>query len=243
MFGRHPDRWLAPYAEGLLPTAQASEVAGHVFGCQRCRRALERVRVGQQFASGLAPATAAGPSWRELAPLLDQPISRPPQPLRWALAAAAAIAVTAGSLAWHGPRPVEARASAPLEAIALDAHHASTRELRTGDDQQLQRWLTAGASLELALPSSNDHRQLLGAARLASGAVALGYRLDGAPVTLVIADAKTSADRKRIRHRTEGGLDVATWTRGSRSYALVSSLPGSVACTLCHALAGPAAVL
>src|SRR5205814_758114 len=61
IFAGHPTRWLAPYAEGLLPTAQASTVAGHVLGCQRCRRTLAKVRAWAAAASRAHIAWAISP--------------------------------------------------------------------------------------------------------------------------------------------------------------------------------------
>jgi hypothetical protein len=160
---------------------------------------------------------------------------------RWTFAAAAALVVVVGAMVWRGFGP--ARASAPLEALALDAHRSGTCELRTGDAQLAQGWLLERAGLEVSAPPSAEQRHLEGAARLAGGAVALAYRLGNEPVTLVMAAAAGTADRKRISRRTEGALEVASWTRGNRSYALVSRLRGAAACTLCHAIAGPAALL
>jgi uncharacterized protein YbaR (Trm112 family) len=242
MFGRHPTRWLAPYAEGLLPSAQASQIAGHVLCCPRCRRALDLVRTGQALAAALSPAPDEAPSWSELAPLLDAP-ARPVPAFRWAFAAAVAALVAAGGLAWRGFRSVEARASAPLEDLALDAHRDGTCELRTADAHLAESWLVERAGLEVSAPLSGGERHLQGAARLAGGAVALAYRLGEEPVTLVVAAAAATADRKRISRRTEGALEVASWSRGNRTYALVSRLRAGVACTLCHSAVGPAALL
>jgi hypothetical protein len=241
MFGRHPIRWLAPYAEGLVDTAHASGIAGHILCCTRCRRALELVRAGQALAGKLPEVPDAAPSWSELAPLLDAP-ARPTPAFRWTFAAAAALAVAVGGLAWRGFGPVEARASGPLEMAALEAHQSGAFELRSGDAGEIQRWAADQAGLELSAPPSSGERQLQGAARLAGGGVALEYRLGTEPVTLVIAAATATAERKRITRRSEGALEVASWTRGNRTYALVSRLRGA-ACTVCHAVAGPAAVL
>ena len=62
-------------------------------------------------------------------------------------------------------------------------------------------------------------------------------------VTLVIADAAADAPRKSVARRQVGDLQVASWTRGNRSYAVASRLRGDQACTVCHATSGPAAVL
>ena len=237
MFLRHPRRWLAPYAEGLLRPAQAASVASHVLRCGRCRRALDLVRTGQTLAQGLVQREAA-PTWRELAPLLDAPAPRTLAPLRWSLAAAAAVAVVVGGLAWRGPHPVEARASIALESLAVAAHRAEAPELRTSDHRLVQPWLD-----QVVVPATGEGRRLEGACRLAGGAVALGYRLGDQKVTLVIGQAAPGAGHQAVARRTEGDLQVASWTRGDRSYALVSRTGGDTACAVCHATAGPAAVL
>jgi hypothetical protein len=91
--------------------------------------------------------------------------------------------------------------------------------------------------------------RIVGAAELSPArAVALACRLDGQPVTLVIggggegARSSGAPAAKRVAHRSDGGLRVATWTQDGRSYALVSpaSVRAEAVCTLCH---GPRAVL
>src|SRR6185436_6810240 len=196
-------------------------------------------RAGQLLAARL-PERDAAPSWSELAPLLDAPAPRA-LPLRWVLAAAAAVVAAVGGLAWRSGAG-EARASAPLDALAVEAHRRGTCELRSDDAGLVERWVAEQTGLALEAPPSSEQHHLEGAARLAGGGVALGYRLGGEPVTLVVAAAAAGADRKRISRRTEGPLEVATWTRGTRAYALVSRLRGMAACTLCHA-AGSAALL
>jgi hypothetical protein len=238
MFGSHPTRWLAAYAEGLLPSGHAGQIAGHVLCCPRCRRALELVRDGQAAAARL-PLHDAAPTWSELVPLLDAPPPPASLPFRWALAVVTAVAALVGGLAWRGQGAKEAQASAPLEALAVEAHLTGACELRTDDPEVARRWLAEGGLAVSPPPSTAEHR-LLGAARLEGGAVALGYRLAGEPVTLVIGAAAATAERKRINRRTEGALEVSTWTRSNRAYALVSRLRAGVTCTLCHAAGSPA---
>jgi hypothetical protein len=257
MWGRHPRRWLAPYAEGLLPTGHASQVAGHVFGCARCRRALELVRAGESLAARLGGSAAArpdgagAPSWIDLAPLLDRkggstPRSAPSLSPRWAMAAAATVVLALGAVAWRASG-ARADLGLTLETVAVAAHRSPALELRSGDEQVVQRWLARHAGLDFPPPGDRGERHLLGAQRLPGGAVALAYQLGNAPVTLVIAPTARSQNRqedpKEIARLARGALEVARWTRGDRSYALVSALPGQAACSICHADGGPGAVL
>jgi hypothetical protein len=73
--------------------------------------------------------------------------------------------------------------------------------------------------------------------------IAVAARVAGQPVTLVVTDglATASAGPKRIITRVAGELNVASWTRGTRSFALVSGARSEAACTICHAT--PAALL
>jgi hypothetical protein len=121
IFQRHPHRWLAPYAEGLLPAPRAGQIARHVLGCRRCRRALDLVRAGQRLVTVRGPAPAAALTWRELAPGLTQPADDPPRrhqpasPFRWALAVA--VLLLAGALV------ARARGQDPLASVT--AHRAA----------------------------------------------------------------------------------------------------------------------
>jgi anti-sigma factor RsiW len=238
----HASRWLSPYAEGVLPPAQAGRVAHHVLGCRRCRRKLDAVREGVRFAAALRPAEGGGPpSWGSLAPLLEPPPARAffPFSLRWAVAAAALVAVVAGGLL---ARPSAAGRS--LEAAAVAAHRAPALEVRSSDPGVLTRWIAERTGFSLTLPAPSAEHALEGAGLVpidGGQAVVVAARLGGEPVTLLVADARAPAPTsgaKRITTRLSGDLNVATWLRGPRSYALVSSQRGEAACTLCHA--GPA---
>jgi hypothetical protein len=124
---------------------------------------------------------------------------------------------------------------APLDTVALGAHRAARWQLRTGEDRVVRRWITDNAPFAFTPPTSNDRHQVEGATRLAGGTLALAYRLGDEPITLVVGAAQGgSSGPKQIVRRTDGGLEVATWTRGDRTYALVANA-GRNACTLCHA--------
>jgi hypothetical protein len=196
-------------------------------------------------------AAAAAVDWSELAPLLDPRPSRPSAPARarWTLpviaaasAAAAAALVVVGARVTFGP--------ASLERAALSAHRAASfLPLGAEDRGALERWTEARVGAGALLPPA---AQIVGATELPAGhggaarAVAVACRLDDQPVTLVIGEGAGATAPKRVAHRRDGDLRVATWTQDGRSYALVSPLrlrgDEQAACTLCHERAGSSIV-
>jgi hypothetical protein len=238
----HAGRWLSPYAEGVLPPAEAGRVAHHVLGCRRCRRKLDAVREGLRFAAALRPAEGgAPPSWGSLAPLLETPPRRSffAVSLRWAVAATAMVALAAGLL-WRAPSRAH---GASLESAALAAYHTRPLDMRSADPAVLGSWIESRTGFSIALPPTTAALEGAGLLTIdGAPAVALSARLGGDPVTLLVADAPSATTGpKHITSRRMGDLTIATWARGGRRYALVSPPRGDAACVLCHA--GPAALL
>jgi anti-sigma factor RsiW len=158
---RHVTGWLSAYHEGVLPAAQAGRVAAHLLACQRCNRALAEVRTGARLASRLRPAAdeQAGPSWSELAALLETPPAPRAVAWRWIPAAALAFIVVAAA-AWHrGPVPRAAMAGlGPLEEAAVAAHEQETADL-DGDTRIVRRWI-AGEPVTLLVANAPGTRAL-----------------------------------------------------------------------------------
>jgi anti-sigma factor RsiW len=158
LFARHVTRWLSAYHEGVLPAVQASRVAAHLLACQRCNRELGQVRTGARLAARLRPvrqehAAQAGPSWSELARLLDTPPAPRAVAWRWIPAAALAFIVVAAA-AWHrGPVPRAAIAGlGTLEEAAVAAHEQEGADL-DGDNRIVRRWI-AGQPVTLLVANA-----------------------------------------------------------------------------------------
>jgi hypothetical protein len=159
LFARHVTGWLSAYHEGVLPAAQASRVAAHLLACQRCNRELALVRTGARLAARLRPTpeSDAGPSWSELAPLLERPAPVRAVAWRWIPAAALAFIVVAGA-AWHrGPVPRAAMTSlGALEEVAVAAYQQSGPDPE-GDTRVVRRWI-AGEPVTLLVASASGPR-------------------------------------------------------------------------------------
>jgi anti-sigma factor RsiW len=252
IFLRHPDRWLAPFAEGELDAHRRARVAVHLSRCARCTERLAAVERGLLLARELRPEPPPVVLDRAMADLLAgagredaRPPRRPPRSgLRWApaLAAAAVLAL----LVWLGGRrgvELESGTAPPgqLEQLAAASHRElvggqlslaiagdSTAEVR---DWLLQRGLVA--ALAEAHPPPDGGRYLLrGAAdvsRPGLTAAAVLYEVDGAPLSLVVArqDEVRDAPRwgplgKRVRYRRTDGVHLLTWTNSGKAYSLAA---------------------
>ena len=103
-------------------------------------------------------------------------------------------------------------------------------------------WSVAHRPPTLAAAALRLHRENhpLGRCQLPGGRTAVFYRVDGHPVTLLIAPSARpeSKQPKRIQARPEpaGRATIFTWEARGQAYALVSSLPDESrrACTVCH---------
>jgi anti-sigma factor RsiW len=144
-----------------------------------------------------------------------------------------------------------------FEQAAFDLHsaHADGRmplDVRTSSVREVRRWSehTVGLGVSLAVerpPEDAGHFVLEGARVVRVGeakALAVAYRVDGRPVTLLTTRAEDAPGRspewtaagKRVRSRETGGRKLLTWTNSDQTYALVSDLPGygQRSCLLCH---------
>jgi len=251
MFVSHVIHDLSPYAEGILPPGEAARVAGHLLGCERCRRALDPVRAGVRLARTLHPVAAPPSLWSELEARLDVARTTPSGWWRPALAVAAVVLI-AGALSWWRRDRVELSvatgAPSPLESAALEAHAAAEPlDLETGDPERLRGWIAQETGLEVQLAAVEQ--KVEGARIVRAGgvrAVAIAYLTSGCPATLVVSPRRPLGAgapapgllRKHIAFRRDAArsLKVLSWTRGEQSYALVSALPGvgQEACFVCH---------
>ena len=137
--------WLADYAEGLLPAAEAAQVAAHLPGCPACQAELTQLRTLLQDLDAL-PAEVPPLALRENFLVL---LAREKAALAVATTEAGALAVVAGSeastLALAAPLQAS-RGGQPLPALAAgaaDTAAADTPRLRT------QQWLRIAASVAL----------------------------------------------------------------------------------------------
>jgi anti-sigma factor RsiW len=266
-FGKHIGEHLSAYCHGQLPPEEARRVAAHLEGCAGCRREYQEIRRGAELAAHLSVVAAPETVWRGIEARLDE-AERPAVPvramgLRPASAFALLLLLAAGGALWYyGFRErlrIEAAAAAPsaFEVAARDAHRRRLAgdwqyDFSTSLPQQLRPWVRehAGFGVSLAdVPEADAARiELLGAKMIQAGrarAVAIGYTIDGRPVTLVTARAADLDEalpdrwyRKDVSYRVDSasGYKLLTWAAGGQAYVLISDLPGlgTQSCIICH---------
>jgi anti-sigma factor ChrR (cupin superfamily) len=274
MWRRHVEPLLPRYAEGDLAPEEAQSVARHLDRCRRCREAEREVRAGLRLAARLEPAAlpperasairAALLAGAPAASATGAPAAAGRLPSRRWLAAAAAVVLVAGLGAWLRARPAHLRvvtsdaSASRLEAAALALHerHRSDQlelDLRTRSVVEARRWSQAHVALDASLASQRpeedgDRYELEGVRAVDLGgttALAVAYRVDGRPVTLLTARAGDLPDHgpiwgfggKTVRYRAvRAGHKLLSWTNAGQAYTLVSDLPGygQQACFVCH---------
>jgi hypothetical protein len=180
----------------------------------------------------------------------------------WKAAAAVFVACAGIALYWQVNRPWAELHAATLPPTAFEREgrelHDLIRNRRealeylTADDEDAWRWLASqGAPVTSLRPDRTEAGkgrfvpvgvtvQRLAGARTS----VLEYRIDGRPVTLMLARQRDVADApsaglwsKRVGHRRDAnGINTLTWTVGGGTYVLVSELDGygQHACFICH---------
>ena len=263
MFTRHVFDRLAAYAERQLDAADAAAVERHLRDCAQCRGALEEIRRGIALASELEPmpmpAHVAARIRREI--LHGRPGGRAVP--AWLRVAAAALALLTGvAVYWQVNRPWADLRAAESSATAFEREGRAVHDrvaggnlrlaFATSDEHEVWRWLASQRAPVTSLRpnrSPADRRRFVPVGAVVetlAGArtSVISYRIDGAPVTLMLAHENEVPDApppgwwsKRVAHRRDGnGVNTLTWTVGGGTYVLVSELEGygQRACFICH---------
>jgi anti-sigma factor RsiW len=262
MTPRSPDcdaarRLLAPYLDGELVNGEAASVEAHLTQCDDCRALFaSEAEVAAAIAGGV-PRHRAPASLGERVGRMVEVRSRL---RRWPVVAAAAAAVLAiAALAW---RLVPSGTSEPrprLVAVAVDSHlrYADGRlplEVRSDRPDEVSRWFEGRVPFHVTIPdypvSPGEQKfyTLEGARLVTVGgeyAAYLAYRMDGRPISLLIASADTVSPSGRdtvtwghltFHCESAAGLKVITWSDNGLTYALASDVASSSerSCMVCH---------
>lgn len=215
---------ITPLVDGELMAAEAEAVNAHLAACPPCRRAAEQEQACRRVLRECAPRLAA------LAPVSlkrrvrgAMPAARQSRrrPWRWALAAAATLAIVTGLVALAGVvRPVPVFAAQAtldhLKCLRLGPHSASS------DAKAIEASWKAWQGWDLKVPTGQAAGlRLLGYRRcvVTEGKLAhLIYERGGSVVSLFVLPDGPEVARAELEMF---GQDAVLWSSHGRTYALV----------------------
>lgn len=250
-------RLLTAYLDGELVNGEAALVESHLRTCDECGGIFRaEAEVAAAIATGIqrhrAPE-ALGDGVRSL-------VARGRRRRRWPFAAVAAAVLLLGLLSWRASvAPPSAADDSELVAVAVHSHlrYADGRlplEFLSDQPGGVSRWFDGRVPFHVTIPAypvapgERKFYALEGARLVTVGgdyAAYLAYRMDGRPISLLIASADkvrpSGPDTVTWGHLTfhsesVAGLKVITWSDNGLTYALASdvAVSGARSCMVCH---------
>jgi anti-sigma factor RsiW len=250
-------RLLTAYLDGELVNGEAATIEGHLRECADCREIL---RGESAVASAIAGGVPRHRAPEALGEQVRRIVARPPRRAPWVLAVSVALAtLVVASFAWWRGTLRTTPAHPEMVTVAVDSHlrHADGRlplEIRSDSPEAVSQWFEGRVPFHVTVPAypvapgERKFYSLEGARLVTVGgdyAAYLSYRMDGRPISLLIA----SADKVRPSGRdtvtwgpltfycdTAAGLKVITWSDNGLTYALASdvAVSGARSCMVCH---------
>ena len=161
MFNRHVSTELSAYCQGELANDESRRVAEHLLGCRRCRREIEQIKLGIQFAQRIVRIPAPASLWTDIESLLDQQSSVKWDKLRsrswitWqraGFAAAAVIVISVGFVTWYSFHSKDA----PWQVVNLSGSPTiNAGRIGGGGSLGVGQWLNTDASSRAQLKVAN----------------------------------------------------------------------------------------
>jgi anti-sigma factor RsiW len=249
---------LHAYLDGELAAADTLALEAHLVECAACREEFEALLASVETVRGASGLYEAPPSSRERVHHL---VARHQRLRWWRMAMAVSLlAIICGTYALvnqrRGPRD-------PFAAFAAESHLRYARgamplDIRSDQPAAVAGWLSERLLFRLTLPnypepSGQAKKYVLAGARLLQygedDVAYLAYRMDGRPISLLIASSAQIVPKGGSVYRSGGltfhstsskELQTITWVDRGLSYALVSDLRsvGAESCVVCHGGAG-----
>lgn len=253
-------RALHAYLDGELVGDERRNVEAHLRACAACRRAHDNELA---LAAAIRQAVPSPPVPEQLERRVARLVAEEAGSRRRAwLAAGLAAGLTLLTIGLVGRAPDDPRRNGPASEfvrVAVDSHlrYVAGRlplEVRSEDPSRVSRFFEGRVPFHLTLP---DYRggpgevkfYTLEGGRLVAFtgdyAAYVAYRMDGRPISLLVASADKvkPAGREVVRSGAlefhldaVAGLNVIAWVDNGLGYALVSdlSVSGERSCLVCH---------
>jgi anti-sigma factor RsiW len=246
---------LFQYLDGEVPQSELGAIEDHLLSCSDCSRL---VRAEKAFRSVYVHRLRPDPTPKEVrdrtARFLAALPAGGPRP-RWRRlplgAAAAMVALAAAGAAlgatvrtiWYGPRA----SIIDLADASVDQHQRLARGLLPFDiamasPRETEAWFRGRLDFNVNIPDLKDQNLAFLGGRISHlrdvEVAALGYRVDGATVSLFIIPDEDYrrlglSDTPKFKIVNRRGYDVIVWRSHGTGYALVSEIGGK-ACLVCH---------
>ena len=250
---------LHAYVDGELAAAETLALEAHLVECAGCREEFETLLASVETVRGAGGLYEPPQASRERVTRL---VTHHHRRLRWWRVGAAVSLVTilCGGYALLNQR-LESRdrfAAFAAEAHLRYARGAMPLDIYSDRPAAVADWLSDRLPFRLTLPNYPEpagqaKKYVLAGARLQqygeNDVAYLAYRMDGRPISLLIASSSRIVPRGgsvyqsgglTFHSNSEKGLQTITWVDRGLSYALVSDLHsvGAESCVVCHGGAG-----
>jgi anti-sigma factor RsiW len=249
-------RVLTAYLDGELVDGEAALVEAHLRTCDECRGIF---RAEADVASAIAAGIQRHRAPEALGDGVRSLVTRGHRGRRWPLAAVGAAVLLIGLLSWRPGFTPPSAGDPELVAVAVHSHlrYADGRlplEFLSDKPDEVSRWFDGRVPFHVTIPTypvapgERKFYALEGARLVTVGgdyAAYLAYRMDGRPISLLIASAEkvkpSGPDTVTWGHLTfycesAAGLKVITWSDNGLTYALASdvAVSGARSCMVCH---------
>jgi anti-sigma factor RsiW len=245
------------YLDSELPEREVTRLESHLLECEACREEHGRWQDVVDAVRGAKEAYRVPPSSAKRVRELIHTAERNQRPVHWARAAAAAILIAGGLLAWF--TGWFGREGESFRVYAVESHLRYARgrlnlDAKSGDPAALSAWLEDNLPFHLEVPAypgavPGDNAYKLVGARLLrhqdDDVAFLSYTMQDKPVSLLVASASGRmpvggevyrSGELDFHFYSMDGLKLIGWVDSDLSYVIVSDIDavGAESCVVCH---------
>jgi anti-sigma factor RsiW len=255
MICKIPRARLFQYLDGEVPESELAAIEDHLASCADCGRLVRserafRAMYAHRLRPDPAPAEVRERTVRVLAALPEYPPPRGRRRARLGAVAVMAALVAVGAVlgaalrtTWNGPRV----SIDELVDASVDQHQKLARgllpfDIAMGSPREAEAWFRSRLDFNVSIPDLKNQNLAFLGGRISHlrevEVAALGYRVDGATVSLFIIPEEQYqrlglSETPKFKLVNRRGYDVIVWRSHGAGYSLVSEIGGK-SCLVCH---------